>query len=262
MARLLRRLVMVGVALATAMPLLAQTYHGGLRGAVREAGAVVPGVTVTMTNEKNGFTRSTTTNKDGEYAFVQVEPGTYAIKVTMQGFKTIENKAVHIGTQQFITMDHALTVGALEESVTVEGGGVILETSNASVGSTIDSKTLETLPTAGRNPFFMATITPGVTHTGDPQFVRQQDQTNSSLLSLGGGPRRGNNYTLDGVSIVDLRNRATVIPSIEAVEEVKIQVTTYDAEMGRTGGGVFNMTGKSGANSWHGSIVGDRKSVV
>ena len=72
------------------------------------------------------------------------------------------------------------------------------------MGSTLDSTTLQTLPTAGRNPFFLATITPGVTHTGDPQFIRQQDQTNSSLLSLGGGPRRGNNYTLDGVSIVDI----------------------------------------------------------
>ena len=98
-----------------------------------------------------------------------------------------------------------------------------------------------------------------MTHTGDPQFIRQQDQTNSSLLSLGGGPRRGNNYTLDGVAIVDMRNRATVIPSIEAVEEVKVQVTTYDAEMGRTGGGVFNMTGKSGANAWHGSLLGQNR---
>ena len=127
------------------------------------------------------------------------------------------------------------------------------------MASTLDSTTLQTLPTAGRNPFFLSTITPGVTHTGDPQFIRQQDQTNSSLLSLGGGPRRGNNYTLDGVAIVDIRNRATVIPSIEAVEEVKVQVTTFDAEMGRTGGGVFNMTGKSGGNSWHGSLLGQTR---
>jgi hypothetical protein len=239
--------------------LLAQTYHGGLRGAVRESGGVVPGATVTLLNESNGAVRTATTNHAGEYAFVQVEPGTYSVKVSMQGFKAIEHKGVRIGTQQFITMDLALEVGKLEEQITVEGGGVALETSNASVGSTLDEKTIQTLPTAGRNPFFLATITPGVTHTGDPQFIRQQDQTNSSLLSLGGGPRRGNNYTLDGVAIVDIRNRATVIPSIEAVEEIKVQVTTYDAEMGRTGGGVFNMTGKSGANAWHGSLLGQTR---
>ena len=247
------------VAFAAAVPLLAQTYHGGLRGAVRESGGVVSGALVTMVNEANGTERSTSTNAAGEYAFVQVEPGDYTVKVSMQGFKTIEHKKVHIGTQQFITMDHALEVGSLAEAVTVEGAGIALETSNASQGSTLDSKTLELVPTAGRNPFFLATITPGVTHTGDPQFIRQQDQTNSSLLSLGGGPRRGNNYTLDGVAIVDMRNRATVIPSIEAVEEVKVQVTTYDAEMGRTGGGVFNMTGKSGANAWHGSLLGQTR---
>src|SRR5258707_8666049 len=133
----------------------------------------------------------------------------------MPGFKTIENKAVRIGTQQFVTLDFALEVGSLAEAVTVESQATPLETSNASVGSTLDEKTIQTLPTAGRNPFFLATITPGVTHTGDPQFIRQQDQTNSSLLSLGGAPRRGNNYTLDGVAIVHIPNHATVIPSIE-----------------------------------------------
>jgi trimeric autotransporter adhesin len=254
-----RRLVLGCAALFAAGPLMAQTYHGGLRGAVRDPDGVTPGVAVALVNEATNATRHATTNQVGEYAFVNVEPGTYTVKVSMTAFKTIENKGVHIGTQQFLTLDFTLEVGKLEEQVTVEGGGVALETSNASVSSTIDSKTLQTLPTAGRNPFFLATITPGVTHTGDPQFVRQQDQTNSSLLSLGGGPRRGNNYTLDGVAIVDLRNRATVIPSIEAVEEVKVQVTTYDAEMGRTGGGVFNMTGKSGANAWHGSLLGQTR---
>jgi hypothetical protein len=255
----LARLV-VGLAfLGGVTPLLAQTYHGGLRGAVREAGAIVPGVTITLTSEATGQGRTTQTNQAGEYAFVNVEPGDYTIKVTMQGFKTIETKGVHIGTQQFLIRDFNLEVGRLEEAITVEGGAVALETSNASVSSTLDDETLQTLPTAGRNPFFLATITPAVTHTGDPQFVRQQDQTNSSLLSLAGGPRRGNNYTLDGVSIVDIRNRATIIPSIEAVEEVKVQVSTYDAEMGRTGGGVFNMTAKSGANAWHGSLLGQAR---
>src|SRR6266540_2746979 len=180
---------------------VAERAHGGLRGAVRESGGVVQGAQLTLLNEANGASRTSTTNSAGEYAFVQVEPGTYTVRASKQGFKAIEHKGVRIGTQQFITMDLTLEVGALAEQITVEAGGVALETSNASVGSTLDEKTIQTLPTAGRNPFFLATITPGVTHTGDPQFVRQQDQTNSSLLQLGGGPRRGNNYTLDGVSI-------------------------------------------------------------
>ena len=72
---------------------------------------------------------------------------------------------------------------------------------------------------------------------GDPQFNRQQDQTNASRVSLGGGGIRANNYLLDGVPITELRGRAVLNPTIEAVEEVKVQVHTYDSEMGRTGGG-------------------------
>ena len=87
---------------------------------------------------------------------------------------------------------------------------------------------------------------------GDPQFNRQQDQTNASRVSLGGGGIRANNYLLDGVPITELRGRAIANPTIEAIEEVKVQVHTYDAEMGRTGGGVFNVTAKSGTNDYHG----------
>ena len=256
----LRRVMVCVLALfAGAAPALAQTFHGGLRGAVHDSGGVVPGVNITLTNDATNASRTTQTNQRGEYAFVNVDPGTYTLKVAMQGFKSVDSRGIRIGTQQFLIQDFTLEVGSLQEAITVEGQAAVLEKSNASVGSTIDSHELQTLPTAGRNPFFLATTTPGVVATGDPQFVRQQDQTNSSLLSLGGGPRRGNNYTLDGVAIVDIRNRATIIPSIEAVEEIKVQVSTYDAEMGRTGGGVFNMTGKSGANTWHGSLLGQTR---
>lgn len=253
------RLLVVCAALAAASPVLAQTFHGGLRGTVSDPGGIAPAASVTLVNEATNATRHTTTNDAGAYAFVNVDPATYTVKVSLQGYKTLESKGIRIGTQQFLTLDFTLEVGALEEAVTVEGQTPALETSNASVGSTLDRATLEALPTAGRNPFFLAITTPGVVATGDPQFVRQQDQTNSSLLSLGGGPRRGNNYTLDGVSIVDLRNRAVIIPSIEAAEEIKIQVSTYDAEMGRTGGGVFNLASKSGTNTWHGSLLGQAR---
>ena len=88
---------------------------------------------------------------------------------------------------------------------------------------------------------------------GDPQFNRQQDQSNASLVSLGGGGIRANNYLLDGVPLTELTGRAVLNPTIEAVEEVKVQVHTYDAEMARTGGGVFNVTARSGTNEFHGS---------
>lgn len=230
-----------------------QGYQGGLRGIVRDPGGVVPGASVVLTNERTTAKRETTTNDKGEYVFSNVLPGNYSVQVTMQGFKSYQREGLRIGTQDFIVVDVTLEVGAISESITVTGESPVIDTATASVASMLDSKTLELMPTAGRNAFFLAVTTPNVIPSGDPQFVRQQDQTNSALLSLAGGPRRGNNYTLEGVPITDLRNRAVIIPNIEAVDEVKVQVSTFDAEMGRTGGGVFNTVGKSGSNDWHGS---------
>ena len=150
-------------------------------------------------------------------------------------------------------MDIKLDVGQLQETITVTGDAPLIDTSNASTGSVIDSRQLETLPSGGRSAFLFAVTVPTVVASGDAQFNRQQDQTNASLLSLGGGARRANNYLVDGVPITDLRNRASANPSIEALEGVNVQVHQYDAETGRTGGGTFNVATKSGGNDWHGS---------
>src|SRR5262249_45432392 len=99
----------------------------------------------------------------------------------------------------------------------------------------------------------MANLTPTVQTSGNAHWNRMQDQVGNSAMSMGGGAVRGNNYLVDGFPVTDLQNRASTNPSIEAVEGMKVQVHTYDAEMGRTGGGVMNMTAKSGANAFHGS---------
>jgi trimeric autotransporter adhesin len=252
--RRLRRLVLLGgLLLAVASPSLAQTFTGGLRGAVREAGGIIPGVTVELINEANGASREATTNSNGEYNFAAVTPGTYTVRAALTGFKTYESKGVRIGTQQFITLDVVLEVGTVQETITVTGAAPLIDTSNASTGATISQQELSALPSGGRAAFLFAVTVPTVVASGDGQYNRQQDQTNAALLSLGGGTRRGNNYLLDGVSITDMRNRATANPTMESVEDVGIQVHTYDAETGRTGGGTFNVTAKSGNNAWHGS---------
>ena len=231
----------------------AQGFQGGLRGAVTDAGGVIPGADVTVTNEGTNVSRSTTTNDAGEYSFPSMAPGTYTLMVSLPGYRPYSRMGIRVGTQQFITLDIGLQVGAVLETVTVTGEAPLIETSNASTGTVLDTDALQTLPSAGRAAFLIGTTVPTVIPTGDTQFNRQQDQTNASLLSLGGGTRRGNNYTLDGVPITDMRNRASANPSIEALEDVKVQVHTYDAEMGRTGGGVFNTTLRSGTNDFHGS---------
>ena len=237
-------LVMAGAASAGA-----QQFTGGVRGAVRDANGVIPGVAVTLTNEATNIARDTVTNDVGQYNFPAVTPGTYTLKTTLTGYKTHESKGLVVATQQFITLDVVLEVGALEESITVTGQSPLIDTSTASTGGVLDREALESLPAPGRNAFLIGVTVPTVMATGDPQFNRQQDQSNASIVSLGGGGMRANNYLLDGVPITELRGRAVLNPTIEAVEEVKVQVHTYDAEMGRTGGGVFNVTARSGASA-------------
>ena len=135
------------------------------------------------------------------------------------------------------------------------GEAPLIDTSTASTGGALDRQQLEALPSPGRNAFLIGVTVPTVNPVGDPQFNRQQDQTNASRVSLGGGGIRANNYLLEGVPITELRGRAIANPTIEAIEEVKVQVHTYDAEMGRTGGGVFNVTAKSGTNDYHGRLL-------
>ena len=238
---------------STAAAVFGQGFQGGLRGSIKDAGGVIPGVEVTLTNEQTNLKRSVVTNERGEYVFANVDPGNYGVKATLQGYKTIDRGGIRIGTQQFLTLDLTMEVGSITENVTVTGSAPLIETANASQGTVLDTAALQTLPSPGRNAFMIGTTVPTVIPTGDTQFNRQQDQTNASLLSLGGGTRRGNNYTLDGVPITDLRNRASANPTIEALDDVKVQVHTYDAEMGRTGGGVFNTTLKSGTNNFHGT---------
>jgi trimeric autotransporter adhesin len=236
----------------------AQSFQGGLRGAVKEEDdRVIPGVTVTLVNQATNISRETVSNGSGEYSFPAVTPGTYSVKAVLEGFRTFERKGLAIGTQQFITLDLTMQVGSFQEAITVTGAAPLLETSNASVGRVLDNKTIEALPALNRNAYMSAVITvPTVQAQGNPYFSRMEDQSNGSLVSLGGGPLRANNYLLDGVSVTDLTGRTSVFVTPEAIEELKVQVHTYDAEMGRSGGGVFNTTGRSGGNTFHGTGFG------
>ena len=234
----------------TAVTASAQSFQGGLRGAVKDANGVIPGATVTLINEGTNVSRTTVSNEVGEYVFAAVAPGTYTVRAVLAGFKTFERKGITIGTQQFITLDLVMEIGSIEESVVVTGEAPLIETSNASHGRGADER--DDRRSARAQPQRVHVVrrltVPTVVASGDPYFSRMEDQTNGSLVSLGGGPRRANNYLLDGVSTTDLQNRTSVFVSSEAISEVKIQVHTYDAEMGRSGGGVFNTTGRSGSN--------------
>ena len=217
---------------------------------------MIPGVTLTLVNEQNGVSRETTTNGVGEYAFPAVEPASYTVRASLSGYRTFERKGVPVSVQQFVGLDITLEIGALEETITVTGESPLIDTTNASTGDVLDTKSLESIPTAGRSVFLMANLQPTVQASGNAHWNRMQDQVGNSAMSMGGGAVRANNYLVDGFPVTDLQNRASTNPTIEAVQDMKVQVHTYDAEMGRTGGGVMNMAAKSGANDFHGSGYG------
>ena len=129
----IRAALMLGAFLAVVASgtVFGQGFQGGLRGSIKDSGGVIPGIEVTLTNERTNIARSTVTNERGEYVFTQIDPGSYFLKATLTGYKTIERREIPIGTQQFLTMDLTMEVGAIEENITVTGQSPIIETSNA-----------------------------------------------------------------------------------------------------------------------------------
>lgn len=234
-----------------------QSYQGGLRGSLHDnLGNALSNVSLTLINEETRLSRATVTNASGEYVFDRVDPGKYKLEASSGGFKKLERSGVVIETQQQLLLDLVMEVGSVAETVVITDEAPIIERGNASVGQVISKQFLNDLPNSGRNPFSLAAISPNYIPAGNPTFNRQQDQSGSSQISLAGGPVRGNNYLLDGVPIADIGNRAVIIPTFEAIQELKMQVNNYDSEAGRTGGGVFNVASRSGSNQLHGSLFG------
>ncbi len=238
----------------------AQSNYGSLRGLVTDAqGATIAKATVTLTNQATHIARTAISNAAGDYVFTAVDPATYTVSITAGGFKKLNRKGISVDTGNTITVDAKLEVGTAQQTIEVTSAEPLIDNSTASNGQVIDSQKLENLPNPGRNPFLFSKLDNNVTPVGDPRFVRFQDQSGSSQISIDGGPIAGNNYEIDGVPITDFLNRAVIIPSLESTEEVKVQSTTYDAEMGRTGGGMFNTTLKSGTNTYHGVLQGETR---
>jgi trimeric autotransporter adhesin len=234
-----------------------QSFQGSLRGKVVDpAGAVAEGAKLILINESTQVRRTTATNNQGEFVFAAVTPATYTVAVEATGFKRLERHGVAIATQSNTTLDLSLEIGRISEEVTVSAQTPMVQNSDASNGLLLDNQKITDLPSLGRNTFFTAKLAESVVLVGSPKSTRMQDQNANSQVSVLGGPVRSNNYLIDGVSISDITNRATILPSPEAVQEIKLQSSTYDAEVGRSAGGTFNSVLRSGANQLHGSALG------
>jgi hypothetical protein len=238
--------------------LLSQTYQGGLRGRVVDASsAAVSSARVVLVNQASNLATETAANDQGEYAFPALTPGTYTLSVEQSGFKRFERSGIVVATQSFLTVDIQLQLGDVAQSVQVTGEAPLMETAIPSAGGSLNGQQLADLPNIGRNVFIvLAKAAPNIAPVGDARYSRFQDQSGTSQITIAGGPSYGNNFLVDGIPVTETNNRTMIIPAIEAVQEVKLQANTYDAEMGRTGGGVFNTFLKSGSNDFHGSAFG------
>jgi hypothetical protein len=253
-----RAVLYVVSALLLPAVLAAQAVTGTILGVITDSsGAVMPGTTVTLTNTDTGQVRSVTTDANGEFTVPSLTTGKYSVKAELQGFKTVTVPDVTLGVDQHFRLNLKLEVGAVEESVTVTGASPLIQTSTSELGTTVSEEQIKTLPLNGRNFVNLTRTVPGVVR-GVPganiDGAGSLAWRASASFSANGQRPRDNNYMLDGVDNNETWLQTVVLfPSVDALDEFKLQTSTYSAEFGRSLGGVVNLQIKSGTNRYHGS---------
>src|SRR5262249_26059264 len=245
------------LALGVALPSFGQTF-GEITGEVTDSsGAVIVGATVTVINPQTNLTRTAVTNSAGNYAFPALLPGTYNVRAEMQGFQSELRAGVQLEVQQVARIDFRFQVGAMAETIQVAGGAPLLATENATVGTVIDNQRIVELPLNGRNFLQLVALSPNVNATfadGGAAVSRQGGDRSSQNFAVAGMRREFNYYTLDGVANTDVDfNTYTFLPSIDALQEFKVQTGVYSAEFGHEASQV-NISTKSGSNDYHGAL--------
>lgn len=230
---------------------------GTVTGEVKDAsGAMVAGAAVTVRNTATNGIRSVVTNEEGIYNVPALVPGMYDVKVEKSGFKSATRAPFELQVQQTARVDITLDIGSVSESVEVMGSAALLTTENATVGTVIETQRITDLPLNGRNFLSLVALSPNVTYGFAPaaQAAGRQGGTRSNVtMSLAGSRATWANYTLDGITNTDINfNLYIVLPSVEALQEFKVQTGIYPAEFGRAAGQI-NVSTKGGSNEFHGS---------
>jgi hypothetical protein len=236
-----------------------QTFQAQIGGVVRDAtGAVVPNARVTATNIATNVPSPTTSNEQGIYRFPALQPGQYNIAASLTGFKTYEQGPITLQVNDNVTLDITLQLGDASERVVVTAAAEALQTQTANVGVVVNTRAIEALPLNVRDPLALIGLTPGVTfganfgNGGGQELGRNFFKSD---FNVGGGRSGSQELLLDGAANTtpDV-NRGIINPPVDSVQEFKVQANSYDAEFGRTSGGVINVITKSGTNEYHGLL--------
>jgi hypothetical protein len=241
--------------LALASGAAAQEFRATVKGQVVDtSGAALPGATVTVRNQETGEVGTAVTNGEGNYTLPFLRPGLYSVAVEMSGFQKFTHADMRLEVSQVAVINAKLGVGGLTESVNVSAEAPLLETSNANRGTVIDQARIAELPLQSRSPMALATLVAGVNYNAQAIYLRPFDNGALADWSMNGGQNRNNEFLLDGApnNANQGGNNIAYVPPAEAVQEFKVSTNTYDAQYGRTAGGVINMSLKSGTNSFHG----------
>ncbi len=220
-----------------------------------QAGAVLPGARVKVTELQTNQSRSIVSNESGEFSFPILPVGEYRVETELTGFQKNITNNIKLTVHQTINLELALQVGEVSQTIEVTGSPTLVESSVPTLKSVIDQKKIQELPLEGRNVLKLMLLVPGVQPTSGAFINQEYTAPNQVFVSSNGG--RGNTivYNLDGVDNSDTyTNVANSYPNPDALEAITIETNSYSAEHGRRGGGVLNAITRSGTNSWHGSL--------
>src|SRR5438552_12497417 len=254
MTRVFRGILIVLITLA--LPLGAQNF-AEITGTVSDAtGAVMAGAAVTAISAATNQVRRATTNETGNYSLPYLVPGAYDVRVESAGFKVATRKGVELQVGAVARIDFKLEVGEITQQVEVTGGAPLLNTETAALGTVIENRRIVDLPLNGRNYLQLVTLSPNVTTEGGAGGAGglQGGARSSTSLSIAGQRLEYNRYTLDGVENTDPNFNSYIIqPSVDALQEFKVQTGVYSAEFG-IGASQINVTTKAGSNQFHGTV--------
>jgi hypothetical protein len=236
---------------------IAQNSRGSITGQLTDpSGAIIPHATVTVTDTDTGAVYRTTTTSGGFYSALELQPGPYEISVNAKGFKKYVQTGIKLDVQENATVNIQLTVGATDESITVTSDAPLIDEADATTGQVLTTQEVQNLPSNGGSPLGFARIEYGSVSKGKHDLAQGRPFDNSTVddFSLGGGNSASNELLLNGVpNMQDGGRTAGFSPSLDAVDEVRVDVFGANASYGDTSGGTVNITTKSGTNMVHGA---------
>jgi hypothetical protein len=236
----------------------AQDFRATVLGQIVDpSNAPIPTATVKVVKEGTNETKEAVTNNNGFYVISFLDPGTYNLEVTAKGFNPVRRGGVQVLVADKLNFSFTLELGQVTEAITVTGEQELIQTGTASRGLVFDPIKVTEYPLNGRQSYMLLMLTPGVMFTqrtfGNTGFSGTRAWDVNGSYTMNGGRTGTNQFLLNG-SPISSNGTWNLAPNVEAIQEFKVMVNTYDAQYGRSGGGHVNTTVKSGRNDWHGTL--------